>query len=133
MFIQIDRMAQRPIYRQIEEKLRKLIAQGTLRPGNCIRSTRLLAAKLGVNRLTIQTAFNKLEADGLISSHVRKGTFVNFISAPGWIEAGWPQSTFSQFDVYHHGRPLTRVSAWHLLRGWYLGGQVLSLYWVSSP
>ena len=75
MFIQIDRMAQLPIYRQIEEKLRKLIAQGTLRPGDCIPSTRLLAAKLGVNRLTIETAFSKLEADGLISSHVGKGTF----------------------------------------------------------
>jgi DNA-binding transcriptional MocR family regulator len=82
MFIQIDRMAHFPIYRQIEDKLRKLITQGTLRPGDCIPSSRLLAAQLGVNRLTIETAFRKLEADGLISAHVGKGTFVNFVSPP---------------------------------------------------
>ena len=82
MFIQIDRAAHLPIYLQIEDTLRKLIAQGTLRPGERLPSTRQLATQVGVNRITIEAAFSKLEADGLINSHVGRGTFVNHVSTP---------------------------------------------------
>jgi DNA-binding transcriptional MocR family regulator len=82
MFIQIDRAAHLPIYLQIEDTLRRLIAQGTLRPGDRLPSTRQLAAQVGVNRITIEAAFSKLEADGLINSHVGRGTFVNRVSPP---------------------------------------------------
>jgi 2-aminoadipate transaminase len=81
MFIQIDRSAHVPIYLQIEESIRKLIAKGTLRPGDRLPSTRQLANSLGLNRMTVDAAFSRLEADGLINSQVGRGTFVNRVIA----------------------------------------------------
>jgi DNA-binding transcriptional MocR family regulator len=37
---------------------------------------RELARKLGVNRITVEAAFSRLEASGLVHSHVGRGTFV---------------------------------------------------------
>src|SRR5690348_8028031 len=80
MFIHLDRASHVPIYLQIKESVRSLITQGTLRPGDRLPSTRQLAGKLGVNRMTVEAAFSQLEADGLISSHVGRGTFVNRVA-----------------------------------------------------
>lgn len=80
MFIHLDRASHVPIYLQIKESVRSLITQGTLRPGDRLPSTRQLAGKLGVNRMTVEAAFSHLEADGLISSHVGRGTFVNRVA-----------------------------------------------------
>jgi 2-aminoadipate transaminase len=77
MFIHLDRDSHIPIYLQIKESVRSLIVQGTLRPGERLPSTRQLAAKLGINRMTVDAAFSQLEADGLVNSHVGRGTFVN--------------------------------------------------------
>jgi DNA-binding transcriptional MocR family regulator len=77
MFIHLDRASHIPIYLQIKESVRSLITQGTLRPGERLPSTRQLATKLGINRMTVDAAFSQLEADGLITSHVGRGTFVS--------------------------------------------------------
>src|SRR5450432_771319 len=81
MFIKIHRATQVPIYLQIEERVRSLIADGVLRAGDRLPSTRQLAATLGLNRMTVEAAFSKLEADGLITSQVGRGTFVNRTTA----------------------------------------------------
>src|ERR1700694_3181599 len=77
MFVHVDRASHVPIYLQIKESVRTLIVQGTLNPGERLPSTRQLAGKLGINRMTVEAAFSQLEADGLVSSHVGRGTFVN--------------------------------------------------------
>src|SRR5215472_2228707 len=77
MFLHLDRSSHVPIYLQIKESLRCLIVQETLRPGERLPSTRQLALELGVNRMTVDAAFSQLEADGLVTSHVGRGTFVN--------------------------------------------------------
>src|SRR5689334_16723777 len=77
MFLHLDRGSHIPIYLQIKESLECLIAQGTLRPGERLPSTRQLALELGINRMTVDAAFSQLEAEGLITSHVGRGTFVN--------------------------------------------------------
>jgi 2-aminoadipate transaminase len=76
MFLHLDRSSHIPIYLQIKDSLRCLIVQGTLRPGERLPSTRQLALKLGINRMTVDAAFRQLEADGLVTSHVGRGTFV---------------------------------------------------------
>src|SRR5689334_24885690 len=81
MFLHLDRGSHIPIYLQIKESLECLIAQGTLRPGERLPSTRQLATELGINRMTVDAAFSQLEADGLITSHVGRGTFVNRAAA----------------------------------------------------
>jgi 2-aminoadipate transaminase len=77
MLLHFDRTSHVPIYLQLKESVRNLIIQGTLGPGERLPSTRQLAGNLGVNRMTIDAAFNQLEADGLITSHVGRGSFVN--------------------------------------------------------
>ncbi|MGH9344668.1 MAG: PLP-dependent aminotransferase family protein [Terriglobia bacterium] len=77
LFINIDRSAHTPVYLQIDECIRNLVAQRMLHPGDRLPSTRQLARTLGLNRMTVEAAFAKLEADGLIDSQVGRGTFVN--------------------------------------------------------
>src|SRR5579862_9023660 len=88
MFVHVDRSLHVPIYLQIKESVRNLIVQGTLHPGERLPSTRQLAEKLGINRMTVEAAFSQLEADGLVSSHVGRGTFVNRLA--GAIESKPP-------------------------------------------
>lgn len=76
MFIQVDRSAHTPAYLQIDESIRTLIQRGALRPGAKLPSTRDLARDLGVNRITVSRAFQRLETDGLIASKVGDGTYV---------------------------------------------------------
>ena len=77
VFLHLDRTLPVPIYLQIKESIRELIVQGTLRPGERLPSTRQLSDKLGINRMTVDAAFRRLEADGLIQSHVGRGSFVS--------------------------------------------------------
>lgn len=45
-----------PLYRQVYERFRNAIAQGTLKPGDRIPSARALARELGVARGTVEVA-----------------------------------------------------------------------------
>lgn len=76
MYIHVDRASRTPPYRQIEDALRGLIERGVLAQGARLPSTRDLATEVGVNRLTVHKAFQRLEADGLIATKVGSGTFV---------------------------------------------------------
>ena len=74
--IRIDPSDSVPIWKQIEEGIRHLIASGALEPNDAVTSVRELARELRVNPLTVSKAYRRLaEADVLI---VRRGegTFV---------------------------------------------------------
>jgi DNA-binding transcriptional MocR family regulator len=66
----------RPLYRRIEDALRATIERGEARPGDRLPSVADLARDLEVNKLTVLKAFRALEAEGLLTSHVGRGTFV---------------------------------------------------------
>ncbi len=55
-----------PIYRQIMDQVRALIAGGRLVPGDLLPSVRQLGAELQVNMMTISKAYARLEAEGVI-------------------------------------------------------------------
>ena len=76
MRIPLDRDSSTPLYRQIHDYLKEQIASGALPTGTRLPPTRELAQGLGLNRLTVTTAYDELEAAGLIYSHVGRGTFV---------------------------------------------------------
>jgi DNA-binding transcriptional MocR family regulator len=65
-----------PLYRQIYEQLSSAILAGKLARGERLPATRELAGSIGLNRTTIASAYELLETEGLIRSHVGKGTFV---------------------------------------------------------
>ena len=54
-----------PIYRQIIEQVRRLVAGGQLSAGDELPSVRELAQALAVNPMTVSKAFGMLEAEGV--------------------------------------------------------------------
>ena len=67
----------RPIYEQIKDGLRKLIATGAMAPHEKLPSVRALATQLSIHPNTIQRAYNELEGEGYISSVPGKGSFAS--------------------------------------------------------
>ena len=55
-----------PIYRQILDQVRRMVASGQLPPGAELPSVRELAIKHAVNPMTISKAYSLLEAAGLL-------------------------------------------------------------------
>jgi GntR family transcriptional regulator len=76
MNLQIDLESKVPIYIQMEEQIRSLIAAGQLRPGDQLPTIRELAAELRVNYNTIARIYRDLDRDGVISTLRGRGTFV---------------------------------------------------------
>jgi GntR family transcriptional regulator len=56
-----------PIYRQILEQVRRMVASGQLQPGAELPSVRDLAVTHAVNPMTISKAYSLLEAEGLLA------------------------------------------------------------------
>jgi len=55
-----------PIYRQLLEQVRRLVASGRLAPGDALPSVRELAVEHAVNPMTISKAYALLEAEGVL-------------------------------------------------------------------
>ena len=65
-----------PIYEQIMEGIRKMIAEGELREGDALPSVRVLANELKISALTVKKAYDRLEEEGYTRTIHGKGTFV---------------------------------------------------------
>ncbi len=65
-----------PIYIQVEEQLRAMIAAGQLRPGDQLPTIRQLATDLRVNYNTVARVYLDLDRDGVITTQRGRGTFV---------------------------------------------------------
>lgn len=66
-----------PIYTQIEEYIKKGINTGVLKKGYKLPSTRELSKLLNISRNSVLTAYENLEAQGVIKSLRGKGTFID--------------------------------------------------------
>ena len=65
-----------PIWRQIEEGMRRMISLGTLAPGVAVPSVRELAQLLRVNPNTVARAYQRLTDVGVFAVRRGEGTFV---------------------------------------------------------
>ena len=72
-----------PIYRQIAEQLRRLVAAGQLRPGDGLPSVREVAAAHAINPMTVSRAYSQLEAEGVLERLRGKGMAVAARSGRG--------------------------------------------------
>ena len=82
MDISIDKGSKNPLYAQIRDTIENEIRQGLLHPGERLPTVSALAKEIGVTQATIRRAFEDLTKNGLIISHVGRGTFINDPSAP---------------------------------------------------
>ncbi len=76
MKLRVEPNSKVPIYAQLEEQIRSLIAAGKLRPGDQLPTIRQLAADLRVNYNTIARVYLDLDREGVISTRRGRGTFV---------------------------------------------------------
>src|SRR5215210_3284717 len=83
MFITIDEADARPIYVQVAEEIKALIARGELAQGAQLPPVRQLASDLGVNLNTIATAYRELQGEGLLSIRHGSGAIVSSRTARG--------------------------------------------------
>ena len=86
--IQLNLDSDIPLYRQLSDYIRSLIASSQLARGERLPATRELAGALGLNRTTVSAAYALLESEGLIRGHVGRGSFV--LGEPEPSPAGLP-------------------------------------------
>lgn len=72
----IDRLSDRPPYRQIADALREAITSGSAEPGSRLPSEAELMKRLGVARMTVRQAVQELKAEGLAVAEHGRGVFV---------------------------------------------------------
>jgi DNA-binding transcriptional regulator YhcF (GntR family) len=72
MYVTIDERDTRPLYQQLVDEIKTLIARGELQRGTSLPPVRQVAADLGVNLNTVAFAYRRLQKEGLI--RVRHGS-----------------------------------------------------------
>lgn len=65
-----------PIYRQIIDQTRRLVASGALAPGDKLPSVRAIASQLGINPMTVSKAYSMLDQAGMLSRRPGVGMVV---------------------------------------------------------
>ena len=75
--VRLIRKSAEPLHHQLYRQIRdELIAGNFSNNSSRLPSTRALAADLGISRLTVNLAFDKLHAEGYLRSKIGSGTFV---------------------------------------------------------
>jgi GntR family transcriptional regulator len=76
MYITIDERDRRPLYQQVVDEIKALIAAGELPEGSSLPPVRQVAADLGVNLNTIAFAYRELQKQGLVKIRHGSGAIV---------------------------------------------------------
>ncbi len=76
MQIKIDFRSGEPIYVQIMEQIRQMVAIGELQVGDQLPTVRQMATELRVNFNTVARAYRMLDEAGLISTQQGRGTYI---------------------------------------------------------
>ncbi|MFD1609730.1 GntR family transcriptional regulator [Oceanobacillus luteolus] len=78
--IKLSKDSREPIYHQIVNQIKALIAGGHIAAGSALPSIRALSKQLEISSITTRRAYQDLEAQGFIQTLQGKGTFVADIS-----------------------------------------------------
>ena len=76
MDIQVDYDSGVPIYVQIMDRIKHLVATATLKPGDQLPTIRQLSVDLRVDPNTVVHAYRELDHEGVISTQQGRGTFI---------------------------------------------------------
>jgi GntR family transcriptional regulator len=74
--IRVDATLPTPIWNQIEESVRHLVASGALQPRDVLPSVRDLAREQRINPNTVAKAYQRLVDAGILETRRGEGTFV---------------------------------------------------------
>lgn len=76
LVLAVDGASATPPYEQVRVQVAGMVATGVLPPGTRLPPIRQLAGDLGLAAGTVARAFRELEADGVVETRGRHGTFV---------------------------------------------------------
>ncbi len=76
MQLRLDFHEKEPIYLQIVEQVKSMVASGLLKPGSQLPTVREVAADLRINFNTAARAYRMLHEEGIISTQQGRGTYV---------------------------------------------------------
>jgi molybdate-binding protein/DNA-binding transcriptional regulator YhcF (GntR family) len=74
--IKVNSHSQVPIYQQITEQVKQLIAGNLLKPGAQMPTVRELSRQLKINPATVARAYQELGQEGILGASRRRGTIV---------------------------------------------------------
>lgn len=74
--------SQIPVYRQLYEEIFSQIVAGELVSGDALPPIRTVSRELGISVITVRTAWEALEADGLIVTRAGSGCFIAELDKP---------------------------------------------------
>ena len=77
---ELSRSDKMPLYEQLYRAIRQDILAGVLKGGEKLPSKRVLAEHLSLSKITVETAYAQLLAEGYITSRQRAGYFVEALS-----------------------------------------------------
>jgi DNA-binding transcriptional regulator YhcF (GntR family) len=100
MKLSIDPAASAPPFEQLRRQVIDAVAGGSLAPGTRLPTVRALAAELGLAVNTVAKAYRALEADQVIETHGRAGTFIAAQGDPVAQQAQHAALAFA--DRMHH-------------------------------
>ncbi|WP_139137730.1 GntR family transcriptional regulator, partial [Acinetobacter baumannii] len=116
---------EKTIFLKLGNQIIQEILSGRLKQGTRLQGSRSLANELGINRKTVQSVYEDLEAQGWLISKPRQGTFVSehLPDVKTHIEPNSTISTFSQattdsytsqIQIINDGLPDTRLIPYEL-------------------
>jgi len=76
MELHLDPSSSQPIYVQLVEQVKHLVATGRLKPGDQLPTVRQLAVDLRINPNTVARAYAELASHGIISTQQGRGTYI---------------------------------------------------------
>lgn len=107
-FLKIDKSNSMPVYRQVEDQLRRAILSGLLRPSVKLPASRILAQDLGLSRPTIVQVYEYLTFEGFLESQHGSGTFVSDV-LPNYIPNNHAQQNRHVLKETENLKPLSKI------------------------
>ena len=92
MNLELDFRSGIPIYLQVVDRLKEMIATGRLHPGDQLPTVRALAQELRVNFNTVARSYRILDESGVISTQQGRGTYILEMPLPEVTESIRQQS-----------------------------------------
>ncbi len=116
-FIALDEESVVPLYQQIYEIIRRSILSGEFSSGKQLLASRALAKQLSVSRVTVNSAYDQLLAEGYLESRIGAGTFVaahlpeEFINTPRVKnQKNWTEIPKRDLKFSNYGKNIFRES-----------------------
>ncbi|GAA4970337.1 GntR family transcriptional regulator [Uniformispora flossi] len=96
MEITLDPHSATPPFEQVREQIAEQARGGALPTGTKLPTVRALAAELGLAVNTVARAYRELEADGVVETRGRNGTFVAAVGDTAHREAAAAAAEFAR-------------------------------------